>query len=324
MKTPVLDTFVSVVLIADQYTEGIESRIVAAANLLKGHYVNYEVVVIDNGLSLDSLSSIKGLLPKVACIRVVRLAKLDDTDTAIFAGLEAAIGDYVITAYNNDPLELIPELVELNREKDIVFGIATNLSRATWFEQLGARLFYWYNKKYLNINIPKNATYYIAMNRGVVNALTRNNRSIRHIRHLARMVGFESVDYKYALPPKTIYSHAKLRDLILKALDILSGYSNHPLRALSYFGVFAAVLNLCYAAYVVTVNVSLRNVEKGWTTLSLQASIMFFLLFVIMAVLSEYLGKILIETRGEPTYHIMQELSSTVSVADETRLNVTK
>src|SRR5699024_7839350 len=105
---------------------------------------------------------------------------------------------------------------------------------------------------------------------------------------------------------------------------MIAGYSNHPLRALSYLGIFAGLLNVIYAVYVVLINISRIDVEKGWTTLSLQSSIMFFILFMILAVLCEYIGKILVESRNESPYHIMQELSSTISLADETRRNVAK
>lgn len=319
-----LDTFVSVVMVTDAYSEHVSERVKAAADALRKSYANYELIVVDNGLSSEHLDTIKKLLPKVACIRLVRLAKSDDIDTAIFAGLEVSIGDHIVTLYNNDPVDRIVDLVTHNRQADIVFGVARNLVRATWFERVGSRVFYWYNRKYLNMNIPKHATYFMCMNRNVLNALTRNNRSIRHVRQLAYLVGFNSTQYEYELPEGTTYSHAKTRDLVLKALDMLSGYSNHPLRSLAYLGVVAAVLNLIYALYVVVVNVSANYVERGWTTLSLQSSIMFFLMFMILAVLAEYVGKILVETRRDPPYHIMQELSSTISLADETRRNVTK
>jgi polyisoprenyl-phosphate glycosyltransferase len=319
-----LDTFVTVVVIADAHSEDMASRVQQITDLTKENYANYEVLAVDNGLSLEELNGVKSLLQKVACIRIIRLAKSDDIDTAIFAGVEAAIGDYICILYNNDPIELIPQFVEKNHEADIVFGIAQNLYRKTWFERKGTQLFYWYNRKYLHINIPSGSTYYMCLNRNAANALTRNNRAVRHIRHLANMVGFNSTSLEYSLPQNTVYSHAKRRELILRALDLVSGYSNHPLRALSYFGVVAALLNLAYAGYVVAVNLSKTEVVEGWTTLSLQSSVMFFFLFMVIAVLAEYVGKILVEARSEPPYHIMQELGSTVSLADETRRNVTK
>jgi hypothetical protein len=147
---------------------------------------------------------------------------------------------------------------------------------------------------------------------------------VRHIRHLAKLIGFDSINLAYELPKDTVYTKSKRRDLVLKAFDMLSSYSSHPLRVLTYFGILAGLLNLVYAVYVVIVNLYSSDVAKGWTTLSLQSSIMFFILCIILAMLSEYIGKLLVDSRGEPPYHIMDELSSTISLADETRRNVTK
>ena len=132
------------------------------------------------------------------------------------------------------------------------------------------------------------------------------------------------MNFAYILPEDEAYSDATNKQLVRKGIEMLSNYSSHPLRALTYFGMFAGFLNVLYAIYVVVVNVSRDEVARGWTTLSLQMSLMFFFLFIIIAILAEYIGKILLETRKEPPYHIMSELSSTISFADETRRNVTK
>lgn len=319
-----LDTFISAVIITDADTRKIQPRIVKITNLLKEHYANYEVIVVDNGLVAAELAELKKLLPAVPCIRVIRLTRHESIDTAIYGGVEAAIGDHVCILYNNDPEALIPKFVALNQGKDIIFGVAKNLKRQSAFESVGAKLFYRYNQRYIGVDIPVGSTYYMCLNRSAANALTRSNRNVRHIRHLAKLIGFDSSNLVYELPKDTVYTRSNRRGLILKAFDMLSSYSSHPLRVLSYFGIVAGLLNLAYAVYVVIVNLYNQDVAKGWTTLSLQSSAMFFVLFMILAVLSEYIGKILVESRGEPAYHIMQELSSTISLADETRRNVTK
>ena len=53
--------------------------------------------------------------------------------------------------------------------------------------------------------------------------------------------------------------------------------------------------------------------------MSLQLSVMFFLLFMFLVVLAEYVGKILKEARDDASYIVMDELSSTVSIADTER-----
>ena len=67
-----------------------------------------------------------------------------------------------------------------------------------------------------------------------------------------------------------------------------------------------------------------EEVAEGWTTTSLQLSVMFFFLFAILAILSEYIGKILQESRKEQPYHVVNELNSKISVADATRRNIEK
>lgn len=321
----VANIFVSVVLVIDEYTDKPNVKVENISNELKARYANYEVLVIDNGSSQEDLASIKSLLPKIACIRVLRLSKNHDTDTAVFAGVEASIGDFICVLYGNDPVELVPEFIKKALEYDVVFGVARNLVRQSKLEEIGAKLFYWYSKHSLHINVPNGSTYFICMNRSVANALTRSGRFMRHIRHMAMRVGFSSTTYEYSLPSQyRKYTKVKFSELMSKAIDLVSNYSSHPLRVVSYFGIIASLLNVIYAIYVVIVNLSQSNIAKGWTTLSLQSSVMFFLLFMIMAVLAEYIGKILNETQQEPPYHVMQELSSTISIADETRRNVTK
>ncbi len=321
----VANMFVSIVFVADEYMESVADKTTGLAKILKARYSNYEILLLDNGISRGELNKVKATLETVPCIRVVRLSRNHDTDTAIFAGVEAAIGDYVCLLYNTDPIELIPNFIDKNKKKDIVFGVATNLMRRSYPERIGARMFYWYSKRYLDIKVPHKSTYFICMNRSVANALTRSGRFVRHIRHMARRVGFSSTSFEYELPAGAQpYTHTRPATLVSRAIDLTSSYSSHPLRVLSYLGMLAGLLNIVYAVYVVIINLSQQNIERGWTTLSLQSSIMFFFLFMILAALAEYIGKILIETQQEPPYHIMQELSSAVSIADETRLNVTK
>ncbi len=317
--------FVSTLLIVDEFSANVSVRVSSVADILMADYTNYEVVVVDNGLSAEEIDKCKKILSSVPCIRVIQLARNTDIDTAIFAGVEASIGDYICILYNQDPVDLIPDFIKDNLTNDIVFGIATNLKRKNFIENTGAKIFYWYNRKYLGINIPNGSTFYMSLNRNAANALTRSGRYVRHVRHLARRVGFSASHHSYKLPNNaTPYAHTPNRKLIGKAIDILANYSSHPLRVVSYFGIFASVVNVIYTAYVVIINLSRHDIEKGWTTLSLQASFMFFFLFIILAMISEYIGKILVESRNEPPYNVMNELSSTISLADETRRNVTK
>jgi hypothetical protein len=87
-------------------------------------------------------------------------------------------------------------------------------------------------------------------------------------------------------------------------------------------GSLAALFNLLYAVYVLTFTLFIGGVMEGWTTTSLQLSLMFFIISVVLAVQSEYVGRILTETRREPSYVIMEELESETLISDLNRRNV--
>jgi hypothetical protein len=318
-KHKIEDIFVSVVLVASRHKNENVDVIKQLSNLLRKRYSNYEIICVTEDSELVTSKQLGTALESMPCIRVVQLSKRDSTDLMIFAGIDSAIGDTVVVMLaGKDPVDKLPEFVEKNKEYSIVFGISDSRTRKGIVNEYGSRLFYWYNKKFLGIYIPNRSTYYAAFNRMAVNALTHNGRHAKHVRHLARQVGYENTSLIYT--PSTDYGEKrKVKDLFISAIELSTNYSNHPLRFISWLGFLAALLNVGYAMYVVFVKVFKEEVAEGWTTTSLQLSVMFFFLFAILAILSEYIGKILQESRKEQPYHVVNELNSKISVADATR-----
>lgn len=318
------DIFVSVVAMVDVSLSDVTGLVRSLVSEISERYANYELLLVDNGLKPDELSGLRALLAELPCIRVLRLSRRFTTDNAIFAGLEAAIGDcVVIMSPQHDPVKAIPEIVQLLTRggTDIVQGISTVPIGGSWVSGLGRGLFYWYNRKYLNVDIPLHATQLIGLTRRAVNTLTATSRSHRYLRHLIRHVGYRIADFPY----ESAEGPARQRTVkagYVEAVEMISSYSTHPLRVVTVLGAAAAFLNLAYAIYVLIVSFVMLDVVEGWTTTSLQLSLMFFSICIVLAVQSEYIGRILTETRREPSYVIMEELESETLIADLQRRNV--
>lgn len=323
-KTKLQDLFVSVVVIAKSEVTDLADFVNRLSRQLSGAYENYEILVVDNNAPKAEVVAVHDLLTELPCIRLIRLSRQYKHDTAIFTGLEAAIGDYVVVMDPIiDPLTELVKIVEANKSADILQGVSTRPIRGVFGIDTGRKLFYWYNKKYLNIDIPLQSTYFMSLNRRAISAITSSNRHDRHVRHLSQAIGytFETYNYEPLINPS---SQRNLRTGIVQALEIVSSYSTHPLRFVTWLGLIAGIVNLVYAVYVLVVVFARHDVAPGWTTLSLQSSGMFFILFAILVVISEYIGRILSESRQDPRYFIMDEFSSTISLADAERKNVTK
>lgn len=317
------DIFVSVVVVPEQSGQGLDEYCKDVVSGLSARYNNYEVVIIDNSINRQGVLKVADLLDTVPCLRIIRLSRKYSHDIAVIAGLEASIGDYtVVTNPDIDPIDNIFGIVEQNMESDIVQGVSSiPTSRVLSRSNLGRRLFYWYNRKYIAIDVPIQATYFMALSRRAVRALTVSTRQDNHIRHMIKTIGYTYSEYIYDTKTDPVRAHGIGAGMI-EALDIITSHSVQPLRFMSWVGLFASVLNLIYACYVVAIALTQSDVAEGWTTTSLVISSMFFFLFLFMIVLSEYIGKILVESRRDARYHVLDELCSTVSLADADRKNV--
>ncbi|MFK4115536.1 glycosyltransferase [Microbacterium sp. NPDC006705] len=317
------DAFVSVVTVVDADVDDVRGLILATQQLLERDYTNYEVIVVDNGLRPETVAGLRELLTDIPCVRVLRLSRRFPYDTALFSGLESAIGDFIVVfEAGRDPVGMIPAFVSaLLNGTDIVQGTSTGPIEGSPIHRAGRSLFYWYNRQALRIVIPVRATYFTAFTRRAVNSLLSSDRQYRYLRHLMRHIGYSILDLPYtprrvAAPSRGFFSAAH------DAVEMVTSYSIRPLRAVSITGVLVAALNLLYALYVVITFFAADGVERGWTTTNLQLAVMFFVLFLSLAVISEYVARLLAETRREPAYFIMEELTSDRLLADETRRNI--
>ena len=319
------ECFVSVVAPIANDSAIIGGFIADTLSVLREHYLNYELVLVDDGSNDDTVGRITVLLQQHECIRLIRLSRSFGVDIAISAGLESVIGDFVIVMLpHSDPPTLIPQIVAQTRQgAGIVFGVLTGSHGEGLPMKLGSAVFYWYCQHVLRLNVPTNAAVFRGLSRQAVNALIQIRGRCRYLPILSAQVGYESQSFLYQpFDPGGRRRRRGLADAANLAIDIITTASSHPLRFVTWLGVIASLLNGLYACYVIAVYVFKARVAEGWTTLSLENAAMFFFMFLILTVLSEYVGQILAQSENRPLYYVFEERNSAVQMADEGRRNV--
>ncbi len=314
------DIFVSLITVGGKNNDAeLEALVRESVDILRSRYSNFELILVDNGLQQHVLSGVQALLHELPCIRIIRLARDLDFDTAVFSGLEAAIGDYVaVFEAGVDPVDEVPRMIgQLISGADIVQGVS-ELQGLGLARRVSRSCFFWLSRFAAGLNVPKNATYLSAFSRRAVNAMASSPAGLKYLRHLLRHIGFEVFEHSYARSGARIDRN---RPGVMEAIEVITNYSLRPLRAVAGLGMLAAVANLIYAVYVLMVFFS-SSVARGWTTTNLQLALMFFILFLALAVITEYLGRILSESRRGPSYIVMEELVSSSLIADEGRRNI--
>lgn len=322
----VSECFVSVVAPVYNDSTIVENFIAAVMTVLQKNYSDYELVLVDDGSEDDTVAIITAMLGRYKCIRLIRLSRKFGEEIAISAGLDSVIGDFtVIMLANSDPPQLIPQIIDLARKKGaaIVFGICDNRSSYTLLTRIGSYLFHCYCKWFLKLNLPKGSTQYRVLSRPAVNAIVQIKDRNRYLRVVSSHIGYATQSFVYeAINRKGIPKRMGFLDAASIAINIIIRTSKHPLRLVSWFGITASMINLIYTGFIIYSFVFGDYIAEGWVTLSLQSSVMFFFVFLILTVLSEYIGLIFVESEHRPLYYVLEERNSSVLVVDPERKNV--
>ena len=318
------DTFVSVVARLHDDSDIVESFVSEVADVLGRHYENYEIVLVDDDSEDDTLERVRDLLDRIAYLRLIRLSRKFGEEIAITAGLDSVIGDFIVVMTpESDPPALIPEMVErARRSGGTVLGIRKRGQRSLLY-RLGSALFYDYCHRILGLQLVEDSAVFRVMNRQALNAIVRIKDRLRYLRSFTAYVGYTTVDFEYEPLRRRGRLHQRnLKESIDLAISIIVANSTHPLRLVSWLGLVVGSLNLLYVGWVLVAYFLAGNLAEGWASQSIQSSLMFFFLFLILAVLCEYVGRILGEAQDRPLYFVREELSSSDLVLDAARKNV--
>lgn len=303
----------------------IESFIRSMLAVLRSRYSYYELLLIDNGLTPGlnaQVQTLQGLLPNV---RLIRLSRHYSREVALAAALDHCIGDYVVVMDPTmHPPEIVPTLVARAIEGcDTVVAEPAN-QQPSRLQQLVSAPVYRFTSRMLGFPLRPDESYFRVFSRRLVNSIIRIRSKSRYLTCLNGSVGLQSCTVLYQAPP---VQHARsttsrVMHQLIDATDILVSNSATPLRFASFLGLLACAVNLFYLFYIFAVSLVKARIAEGWLTTSLTHTLMFLLMFLIMTILSEYIARILDETKDQPLYFVESESNSTISSATHERLNV--
>ncbi len=318
------DVFVSVVCMLRNTEETLPEKLDALSNVLREHFQYYEIILIDNASTDETAALAPSLLETHKNIQYCALSVRVNESTAFAAGVERTIGDFIVTMdLKLDPPAIIPELVaKAVAGTEIVYGLSDDRVEGTRFYDHMARLFLRSVARFNNVNVPETMSTFRVFSRSVLNYMLESRDFHRTLALAPALSGYSyaSVNYQRLERPDAKNRRVGLQALI-KALDLVFSTSVRPLRLISLLSVGMSIASIVYAIYIVLTRILADNVAPGWATLSLQVSVLFFFISLVLAVMCEYLLQILETTNRRPVFHIARErYSSTMDY--ERELNV--
>ena len=257
--------------------------------------VEFEYIFVNDGSKDNTLKIIKELNQKDPKVRYISFSRNFGKEAAMYAGLEAAEGDYVtlMDADLQDPPALLKQMYDAikNEGYDSVGTRRVTRKGEPPIRSFFARMFYKIINKMSNIEMVDGARDYRLMKRQVVDSIISLKEYNRYSKGLFSFVGFDTkwIEYENVerVAGETKWSFWKL---FKYALEGITAFSTTPL-------IFSSIVGLifCLVAFIAIIFIIVKTLVYG-------SGIQLFTIGII----GQYLSKTYLEVKKRPIYIIKE------------------
>lgn len=283
-------------------------------SILDKHCKNYELILIDDGSTDHTLLVCIPFIKTNKNIRLLSFSRNYGHEIASTAGFDHAIGDYVILMDSDlqHPPELIPAMIQKAQEGfDVVCAARRSREHESLIKQMTAKIFYRFTRKMTGFDTQGDTGNFRLLSRKVVDSLKEMKESNRHLVMMFAYVGFKTATIPYDCPPrKAGGSKYNFKKLINLSLDSIISFSARPLRTMSVLSILISAVMMLYAGFILIEKLfTHQHLAEGIASIIFLTSGLFSVLFLFLAIISEYISRILVETKNRPLYYIKQEIN---------------
>jgi undecaprenyl-phosphate 4-deoxy-4-formamido-L-arabinose transferase len=269
----------------------------------------YEIVYVDDGSRDGSLELMKGFTARPG-VRVVELTRNYGQHSAIMSGFSVVTGQIVVTidADLQNPPEEIPGLVRAMEEGNFeVVGTVRQMRKDSVLRTCPSRLVNAMTRKITGVTMSDWGCMLRAYRREVVDRMVESQEYSTFIPALATLYAKRMTEIPVAHAERhggvSNYSFLKLINL---QFDLLTSFSEFPLRVLLYTGILLAFGGCAMGALLAVARFVYGAEWAGQGVFTLFAVLFFFIggLFFALGIMGQYLGRIYHEVRKRPRYTI--------------------
>ena len=184
---------------------------------------------------------------------------------------------------------------------DVVYGVRSSRETDSFFKRTTAQGFY----KLLSKVVYNHADYRLLSAR-VLKELANFREVNLFLRGMVPLVGFKSTCVEYARAERLAgESKYPLKKMLALAADGITSLSVKPLRLITSFGVFVALLSFIGVIWAI-VSALCGETVAGWASTTCLVCFVRGVQLTCLGIIGEYIGKIYLETKGRPRYIISE------------------
>ena len=272
------------------------------------------IVYVDDGSTDRTWSIIEDLHAADGRVGGVCLAHNAGHQNALVAGMETTLERYdlfvSIDADLQDDPSVIEQMVDLHNteQKEIVYGVRRQRREDTFFKRTTAKLFYRLMQR-LGAKTVYNHADYRLMSRRAVEELLRYDERNLFLRGIVPLLGYDTAEVYYDRVSRFAgESKYPLSKMLNFAIDGITSFSVKPVRMVLALGVAFVFIALLILLYVLHSWMN-KTAVPGWASLIVSMWFIGGCILISLGIIGEYVGKIYIETKHRPRYHVKTILS---------------
>jgi dolichol-phosphate mannosyltransferase len=268
--------------------------------------IDHEIIFVNDNSPDDSENVIRSLSARDRHVIGISHSRNFGSQSAFRSGMEIASKNACVLLDGDlqDPPELISQFVTRWKEGyDIVFGRRVK-REATLFMRFAYKFFYRLFDAFSYLSIPHDAGDFSLIDRRAVKAILQYPERDLFLRGIRAAVGFKQTGVDYVRPERMFgkTTNSFFKNVGWAKKGILS-FSYTPLSLLSFFGTLLFLLSILLAAGQIASRLFFPSASpRGATTILL--CIIFFgsLNLLGIAIIGEYIAKILEESKHRPHF----------------------
>lgn len=275
--------------------------------------IDREYIFINDGSTDETLNEIRNIYLKAENrVRYASFSRNFGKESAIYAGLKAAQGDYVVIMDVDlqDPPELLPTMLKMLAEDETIDCVGTRRTTRKGeppIRSFFAKMFYKIINRISETEIVDGARDYRMMRRPMVDSVLELSEHNRFSKGIFSWVGYQT---KYLEFENREREHGETTwsfwGLFKYSIDGIVSFSTFPLTLVAIIGILIFIASIILAIVFAARTILFDNPVPGWTSLVVIILGLGGIQTFSLGIIGEYLGKTFLEAKNRPVFIIKE------------------
>ncbi len=273
--------------------------------------IGMEYIFVDDGSKDNTLEEMKKLAQKDEKVRYISFSRNFGKESAMFAGLQVASGNYVtlMDADLQDPPSLLRKMYDIikNEGYDCVGTRRVTRKGEPPIRSFFARIFYKLINKMSNVEMVDGARDYRLMTRKMTDAIISMKEYNRYSKGIFSFVGFKTKWIEYEnierVAGETKWSFWKL---FKYAIEGITAFSTMPLILSSIIGLVFCLISFLLIIIIIIRTLIYGDSTSGWPSLVCIIFLVSGVQLFSLGIIGQYLSKTYLEVKRRPIYIVKE------------------